>query len=225
MAGTLAAALGFVALQAASVAFLPSGKSMLQTGAMTAAGTAAAAGYAMPAFAEEAAAAAESGSKIELGGGFAINLDIPETGLVNIVVLVAGLYYLLSPLLSESMASREKEIQSDIDDAIAKYNESTSRLAEAEKAKAQADQVVKEINEEIVKDLAENEKKMKESSRLAMDIQEKVAASNLVDMKEKANEKVESYINEQSVVRGLKELSVMDAGKKTKYMKIAIDSL
>ena len=34
-----------------------------------------------------------------------------------------------------------EEIQSDIEDAIAKYNEATSRLAEAEKNKAQADQV------------------------------------------------------------------------------------
>merc|ERR1712232_718753 len=124
---------------------------------------------AAPAFAEEAAeAAAEAGSKIELGGGFAINLDIPETGVVNIAVLVAGLYYLLSPLLSESMASREKEIQSDIDDAIAKYNEATARLAEAEKAKAQADQVVKEINDTIVKDLAETEQKLKDNAKLAL---------------------------------------------------------
>merc|ERR1719240_1118768 len=166
-----------IALGTASMAFVPSSKTMLRASAMTAAGTAAA-GAAAPAFAAEEAAkaaeaAAESGSKIELGGGFAINLDIPETGVVNIAVLVAGLFYLLSPLLSESMASRDKEIQSDIDDAIAKYNEATARLAEAEKAKAQADQVVKEINEEIVKDLAENEKKMKETSRLAMDKQEK----------------------------------------------------
>merc|ERR1711988_748320 len=173
-----------------------------------------------PAFAEEAEA-----SKIELGGGFAINLDIPETGVINIAVLIAGLLYLLSPLLSESMASREKEIQSDIDDAIAKYNEATARLAEAEKAKAQADQVVKEINDTIVKDLAETEQKLKESARVAMERQEKAAAANLEDMKKAATEKVESYINEESVTRGLKELSLMDAKMKTKYMKIAIDSL
>ena len=41
-----------------------------------------------------------------------------------------------------------QEIKSDIEDAIAKYNEATSRLAEAEKNKAQADQVreVYEVN-------------------------------------------------------------------------------
>merc|ERR1719468_271480 len=87
-------------------------------------GALAGAGMAAPAFAEEAAA-----SKIPLGGGFAINLDIPETGVVNIVVLIAGLLYLLAPLLSESMATREKEIQTDIEDAVAKYEEATARLA------------------------------------------------------------------------------------------------
>merc|ERR1712038_2223779 len=86
--------------------------------------------------AEEAAEAAEAAKapegllnfgKIPLGGGFAINLDIPETGIVNIAVLIAGLFYLLDPILSESMASREKEITEDIDDAIAKFNEATQR--------------------------------------------------------------------------------------------------
>merc|ERR1711948_13811 len=99
----------------------------------------AALGAAAPAFAEEAAEKAPEGflnfGKIELGGGFAINLDIPETGIVNIVVLIGGLLYLLAPLLGESMSTREKEIQTDIDDAVAKFNGATARLAEAEKAK------------------------------------------------------------------------------------------
>merc|ERR1712048_1330348 len=102
--------------------------------------------------------------KVELGGGSALNLDIPETGLVNIVVLIGGLLYLLAPLLSESMATREKEIQADIDDAIAKYDEATTRLAEAEKAKAQADQVIAEIDASIEKDKKEFEASMKRSA-------------------------------------------------------------
>merc|ERR1719264_592104 len=111
---------------------------------------------ASPAFAEEAASKIpESASKVELGGGFAINLDIPETGIVNIVVLIAGLVYLLGPLLSESMATREKEIQTDIQDAVAKFEEATARLAEAQKAKAQANEVIAEIEASISKDQQE----------------------------------------------------------------------
>merc|ERR1740129_2112735 len=142
-------------------------------------------GMAVPAFAEEAAAgkieeAAAAAGKVEeaaagripLGGGFAINLDIPETGLVNIVVLIAGLLYLLAPLLSESMATREKEIQTDIDDAIAKYQEATARLAEAQKAKAQADEVIAEINASIDKDNAEFEATIKAQTKLTLARQE-----------------------------------------------------
>merc|ERR1712048_448395 len=83
------------------------------------------------------------------------NLDIPKAGVVNIAVLIGGLLYLLAPLLSESMATREKEIQTDIDDAIAKYQEATARLAEAQKAKAQADEVIAEIEASISKDQQE----------------------------------------------------------------------
>merc|ERR1719231_2033626 len=137
-------------------AFLPSGNHMLRSSATAAALAAGAA----PAF------AAEAGSKIELGGGFAINLDIPETGIVNIAILVGGLLYLLAPLLSESMAAREKEIQSDIDDAIAKYNEATARLAEAEKAKAQADQVVAEITGKIDGECREYEASLRQQARM-----------------------------------------------------------
>ncbi|CAE6965396.1 atpF, partial [Symbiodinium sp. CCMP2456] len=118
-------------------------------GAMASAGAIAASG-ALPALAEEEGGLLNFG-KIELGGGFGLNLNIPEINLINISILVAGLFYFLGPVLGESMASREKEIQSDIDDAIAKYNEATARLAEAKKAKEQADQVVKEINDSISK--------------------------------------------------------------------------
>eukprot|EP00442_Polarella_glacialis_P007618 CAMPEP_0115092668 /NCGR_PEP_ID=MMETSP0227-20121206/26925_1 /TAXON_ID=89957 /ORGANISM="Polarella glacialis, Strain CCMP 1383" /LENGTH=97 /DNA_ID=CAMNT_0002484575 /DNA_START=98 /DNA_END=388 /DNA_ORIENTATION=+ len=82
----LAAAAAVVTLQAASAAFLPVGKPMLRAGAMTA-GVAAAGVAAAPAFAE----GFMNLGKTELGGGFAINGDIPETGIVNIAILVAGL--------------------------------------------------------------------------------------------------------------------------------------
>ncbi|CAE7624013.1 atpF [Symbiodinium sp. CCMP2592] len=143
-----------LALRWSATAFLPTGKPLLRGGAAGALATTAAAAGAMPALAEEEGGLLNFG-KVELGGGFALNLNIPDINLVNISILVAGLFYFLGPLLSESMASREKEIQSDIDDAIAKYNEASTRLAEAKKAKEQADAVVKEINDSIAKDIKE----------------------------------------------------------------------
>merc|ERR1719434_412669 len=145
----------------------------------TAAATAMLAGAAAPALANEGAEKAPEGflnfGKIPLGGGFELNLDIPETGIVNIIVLIAGLLYLLAPLLSESMATREKEIQTDIDDAIAKFNEASQRLAEAEKAKAQADQVIAEINASIEKDKASFEQSLKEGMERSLAAQQRAS--------------------------------------------------
>merc|ERR1719217_1365846 len=141
----------------------------------------------LPALAEEAAAAAPAAAaeeggflnfgRIPLGGGFAINLDIPETGIVNLVCIIAGLFYLLGPVLSESMATREKEIQQDIDDAISKYDEAVARLAEAEKNKAQADQVVAEIEGSIEKDKKEFLESITKATDATLARQEEMAAA------------------------------------------------
>merc|ERR1719350_2552367 len=167
-------------------------------------------GMTAPAFAEEVAAkkVEEAAARIPLGGGFAINLDIPETGVVNIVVLIAGLLYLLAPLLSESMATREKEIQTDIDDAIAKYQEATARLAEAQKAKAQADEVIAEIEASISKEK-----------------QAAAAEAALKELQANADLKVNAYIQEQAVKRGLTELQQLSGDQKAKFMDAAINSL
>merc|ERR1719217_1033181 len=148
----------------------------------------------LPALAEEAAkvaeaaaapaAAAEEGGflnfgRIPLGGGFAINLDIPESGIVNLVVIIAGLFYLLGPVLSESMATREKEIQQDIDDAIAKYDEAIARLAEAEKNKAQADQVIAEIEASIETDKKEFLESVTKSTDQMLKTQDEMAGQSL----------------------------------------------
>merc|ERR1719350_57227 len=153
-------------------------------------------GMTAPAFAEEVAAekVEAAASRIPLGGGFAINLDIPETGLVNIVVLIAGLLYLLAPLLSESMSTREQEIQTDIDDAIAKYNEATARLAEAQKAKGQADQVIAEINASIEKDQKEFEATIQAQTSATLARQAKAAETTLKELEETAADQVDSYI-------------------------------
>merc|ERR1719237_1361491 len=177
-------------------------------------------GLSAPAYAEEAAA-----NKIPLGGGFAINLDIPETGFVNIVVLSAGLLYLLALLLSESMATREKEIQTDIDDAVAKYEEASARLAEAQKAKAQADEVIAETEASISKDQQEFQTTIEAQTKATLEKQASAAAEALKELEANADLKVEAYVQEQAVKRGLEELQQLSGDQKAKFMDAAIQSL
>mmetsp|Transcript_55925 Transcript_55925/g.121023 ORF Transcript_55925/g.121023 Transcript_55925/m.121023 type:complete len:236 (-) Transcript_55925:207-914(-) len=196
-----------------------------RTTGVIATGTAAAAALSavQPAFAEEEGFL--NFGKIELGGGFAINLDIPETGVINIVVLIGGLLYLLAPLLSESMASREKEIQTDIDDAIAKFNEANARLAEAEKNKAQADQVIAEINASIAKDQKDFEVSLEANAKKTLARQEAVNELLLKELKESSQAKVDSYIESQAVTRGVKELTNMAGPDLTKFLNKAIETI
>jgi len=227
----LSFALAVVAVCWLGRAFVP--HQALRGAGSAAAAAVAAAAVATPAFgAEEAAVTAgaaavakEAEPRIPLGGGFAINLDIPETGLVNIVVLIAGLLYLLAPLLSESMSTREKEIQTDIDDAIAKYNEATARLAEAQKAKAQADGVIAEIEASIEKDQKEFKATIETQTEATLEKQAAAAEQALKDLQAGADLKVESYIQEQAIKRGVKELQQLDGDQKAKFMDAAINSL
>jgi len=213
-----------LALRWSATAFLPTGKPLLRGGAAGALATTAAAAGAMPALAEEEGGLLNFG-KVELGGGFALNLNIPDINLVNISILVAGLFYFLGPLLSESMASREKEIQSDIDDAIAKYNEASTRLAEAKKAKEQADAVVKEINDSISKDIKEFQDTLNAQATKSQQVQDKAMESSLKDMESRSASSLEKYIDSAAVRRGLVELQKLSPSQKTQFMNAAINSL
>merc|ERR1719281_157263 len=180
-------------------AFLSSPAGSSRGAGAIAGATVAMAGNALPAFAEEAAKPAEAGGflnfgKVELGGGFAINLDIPETGIVNIAVLIAGLVYLLGPLLSESMSTREKEIQTDIDDAIAKFAEAEQRLAEAQKNQAQAQEVIAEINASIEKDKASFAKTIESTTKNTLERQAAATEQTIKELEASAVNRIEAYI-------------------------------
>eukprot|EP00929_Paragymnodinium_shiwhaense_P003460 TRINITY_DN1039_c0_g1_i1.p1 TRINITY_DN1039_c0_g1~~TRINITY_DN1039_c0_g1_i1.p1 ORF type:complete len:259 (-),score=106.65 TRINITY_DN1039_c0_g1_i1:187-885(-) len=217
---------GAVALRMLGAAFVPPSKTLAGPGITApAVGVAslAAAGVASPAYAEEGGLL--NFGKVKLGGGFALNLDIPETGLVNIVVLIGGLLYLLGPLLSNSMETREKEINQDIEDAIAKWEEANVRLAEAQKNEAQAQTVISEIEASIEKDKADFKNSIEEQTDAQLKRQAAATESLLKGMEEATADKVESYIERNAVERGVKELMEMKAKEQAAFMDRAINSL
>merc|ERR1711920_780652 len=122
-------------------------------------------------------------------------------------------------------STREKEIQTDIDDAIAKYNEATARLAEAQKAKAQADEVIAEINGSIEKDQKEFEETIRASTSATLAKQAVAAESALKDLEANADSQVEAYVQQQAVQRGLLELARLSDAQKAKFMDAAIAAL
>ena len=67
--------------------------------------------------------------------GFGLNLDILETGLLNIIALVAILIFAGRPFVGSLLEERKAEIENGIQDAEKRLNDATRRLDETRKIK------------------------------------------------------------------------------------------
>ena len=79
-----------------------------------------------------------------------LNLDILETGLLNILALLAILVYTGRDFLGSLLEERKTTIVKGVQDAEDRLNESQNRLAEAQKQLSQANLVISEIKNETV---------------------------------------------------------------------------
>ena len=82
--------------------------------------------------------------------GIGLNTDILETGLLNIIALVAILIYTGRDFLGSSLEERKTTIVKGVQDAEDRLNEAQKRLSEAEKQLNQANLVISEIKNETV---------------------------------------------------------------------------
>lgn len=82
--------------------------------------------------------------------GIGLNLDILETGLLNILALVAILIYAGRDFLGSLLEERKTTIVKSVQDAENRLNEAKKRLSEAEKQLSQANIVVSEIKSETI---------------------------------------------------------------------------
>merc|ERR1712118_262818 len=80
--------------------------------------------------------------------GVSLNLDIFEANLINITLLVGGLFYLLSGALSESLSERQQKILGAILESEERLQEATTRLTESETRLAQAQMVIDSIQKD-----------------------------------------------------------------------------
>jgi F-type H+-transporting ATPase subunit b len=82
--------------------------------------------------------------------GIGLNLDILETGLVNILALVAILVYTGRDFLGSVLEERKTTIVKGVQDAEDRFTEAQTRLSEAEKQLSQANLVISEIKNETI---------------------------------------------------------------------------
>ena len=82
--------------------------------------------------------------------GISLNLDILETGLLNILALLGILVYTGRDFLGSVLEERKTTIVKSVQDAEDRLNEAEKRLNEAEKQLSQANLVISEIKNETV---------------------------------------------------------------------------
>nr|YP_009028778.1 ATP synthase CF0 subunit I [Asterionellopsis glacialis]AGH28327.1 ATP synthase CF0 subunit I [Asterionellopsis glacialis] len=82
--------------------------------------------------------------------GIGLNLDILETGVLNIITLVGILVYTGKDFLGSLLEERKATIVKGVQDAEDRLNEAKRRLDEAQKQLNQAHVVISEIKDETV---------------------------------------------------------------------------
>jgi F-type H+-transporting ATPase subunit b len=82
--------------------------------------------------------------------GIGLNLDILETGLLNIIALVAILVFTGRDFLGSLLEERKTTIVKSVQDAEDRLNEAQKRLNEAQKQLNQANFVISEIKNESI---------------------------------------------------------------------------
>jgi F-type H+-transporting ATPase subunit b len=82
--------------------------------------------------------------------GIALNLDILETGLLNILALLGILIYTGKDFLGSILEERKTTIVKSVQDAEDRLNEAQKRLNEAQKQLNQANLVIGEIKNETI---------------------------------------------------------------------------
>jgi len=82
--------------------------------------------------------------------GIGLNLDILETGLINILALLAILIYTGRDFLGSLLEERKTDIVQSVQDAEDRLNEANRRLSEAQKQLSQANVVITEIKNETI---------------------------------------------------------------------------
>ena len=81
-------------------------------------------------------------------GGVSLNTDIFEANVINIAILVGGLYYLVGGALSDSLSERKEKILGAIQESEERLQEAVARLTESETQLAQAQIVIETIGKD-----------------------------------------------------------------------------
>ncbi|BAZ05870.1 ATP synthase F0 subunit B [Calothrix sp. NIES-3974] len=154
-------------------------------------------------------------------GGFGLNLDILETNVINLAILVGVLVVFGRKFLANTLNERRANIEATIKEAEQRLAEATAKLAEAQKSVKESEQEAQRIlraAEDIAKDAREAI-----LAKAAVDVQrmKDVAAADLNTEQEKAI----AYVRSQVVAKALAKVEAeLQSGVSDETQQKLIDS-
>lgn len=159
--------------------------------------------------------------------GFGLNLDILETNLVNLVIIIAVLVYFGRKFLGNILSERRERIETAIREAEQRASQAAEALsdgqqklaqaqAEAERIRADADKRAQAAKEEILAQCERDLERMKSDARQELDTERDRAIAELRQrVSELALQRVESQLQErldESAQRQLIDRSIATLG-------------
>ena len=138
-----------------------------------------------------------------------LNLDIFETNVINISILLGGIIYLGSNALSESLSERQQKIVGAIQEAEERLTQATSRLAEGEKQLAQAQLVVESIKKDAQTTAQQVKSGILTEGKAEIERLTSTAKSQIGTIESKVRKQISDYV----VALALKRVTLQLEGK------------
>jgi F-type H+-transporting ATPase subunit b len=139
------------------------------------------------------------------------NPDIFEANLVNLTLLVGGIFYLGSNALSASLSERQQKILGAIQESEERLQEAVTRLAESEKQLEQAQTVIESIKTDSQTTAKQVKSAILTDGRAEIERLTSSAKSQITSIEAKVRKQISDYV----VALALKRVTLQLEGKLT----------
>jgi F-type H+-transporting ATPase subunit b len=138
-----------------------------------------------------------------------LNVDIFETNVINITILLGGIIYLGSNALSASLSERQQKILGAIQEAEERLQQAVSRLAESEKQLEQAQIVIDSIKTDAEKTAMQVKSTILNDGKDEIERLTSAAKSQIKTVEAKVRKQISDYV----VALALKRVTLQLEGK------------
>jgi len=147
---------------------------------------------------------------IQLAGvEVSLNTDIFEANLINITLLVGGLFYLLSGALSDSLSERQQKILGAIQESEERLQEATARLTESETQLAQAQIVIESIKKDAEVTARQLKSTILTEGKMEIERLTATAKAQIVTIESRVRKQISEYV----VALALQRITMQLEGK------------